>query len=180
MTEDPLVDIARRLLEEIGEDPTRDGLRDTPKRFARWWREFIDYEPGSLDTLFESIGTSQLVVVSDIQVWSLCEHHLLPFKCAVTIAYRPGEKLLGLSKFARVAHQCAHRLQVQERLVDQIALEISTLSGTADVAVIAKGEHLCMTMRGVKAAAQMTSTAYRGDFGTDPKLRGELFDLLRA
>lgn len=180
VTEDPLVDIARRLLEEIGEDPTRDGLRDTPKRFARWWREFIDYEPGSLDTLFESIGTSQLVVVSDIQVWSLCEHHLLPFKCAVTIAYRPGEKLLGLSKFARVAHQCAHRLQVQERLVDQIALEISTLSGTADVAVIAKGEHLCMTMRGVKAAAQMTSTAYRGDFGTDPKLRGELFDLLRA
>ncbi|MDT8912001.1 GTP cyclohydrolase I [Amycolatopsis sp. PS_44_ISF1] len=179
-TEDPLVEIARRLLEEIGEDPARDGLRDTPGRFARWWREFIDYEPGSLDTLFESIGTSQLVVVSDIQVWSLCEHHLLPFRCSVTIAYRPTGKLLGLSKFARVAHQYAHRLQVQERLVDQIALEISTLSGTSDVAVIAKGEHLCMTMRGVKAPAQMTSTAYRGQFGTDPQLRGELFDLIRA
>jgi len=99
--------------------------RDTPTRFARWWREFIDYDTGSLGTLFESVGTSQLVVVSDIQVWSLCEHHLLPFNCSVTIAYRPTGQLLGLSKFARVAHQYAHRLQVQERLVDQIALEIS-------------------------------------------------------
>ncbi|MGW7579290.1 GTP cyclohydrolase I [Streptomyces sp. NPDC054765] len=179
-TEDPLVGLARQLLEEIGEDPNRDGLRDTPARFARWWREFINYEPGSLGTLFESIGTSQLVVVSDIQVWSLCEHHLLPFNCSVTIAYRPAGQLLGLSKFARVAHQYAHRLQVQERLVDQIALEISTRSGTPDVAVIAKGEHLCMSMRGIKAPAQMTSTAYRGEFGTDPGLRSELFDLLRA
>ncbi|MGW2918409.1 GTP cyclohydrolase I [Streptomyces angustmyceticus] len=179
-TEDPLVGIARQLLEEIGEDPNRDGLRDTPARFARWWREFINYDPGSLGTLFESIGTSQLVVVSGIQVWSLCEHHLLPFNCSVTIAYRPTGQLLGLSKFARVAHQYAHRLQVQERLVDQIALEISNLSGTPDVAVIAKGEHLCMSMRGIKAPAQMTSTAYRGDFSTDPGLRGELFDLLRA
>ncbi|MEV7471112.1 GTP cyclohydrolase I [Streptomyces kronopolitis] len=179
-TEDPLVGIARQLLEEIGEDPTRDGLRDTPARFARWWREFINYDPGSLGTLFESIGTSQLVVVSGIQVWSLCEHHLLPFNCSVTIAYRPTGQLLGLSKFARVAHQYAHRLQVQERLVDQIALEISNLSGTPDVAVIAKGEHLCMSMRGIKAPAQMTSTAYRGDFSTDQGLRGELFDLLRV
>ncbi|MFF3914213.1 GTP cyclohydrolase I [Streptomyces sp. NPDC001852] len=179
-TEDPLVGIARQLLEEIGEDPNRDGLRDTPARFARWWREFTNYDPGSLGTLFESIGTSQLVVVSGIQVWSLCEHHLLPFNCSVTIAYRPTGQLLGLSKFARVAHQYAHRLQVQERLVDQIAMEISTLSGAPDVAVVAKGEHLCMSMRGIKAPAQMTSTAYRGDFSTDPGLRGELFDLLRA
>ncbi|AGL16485.1 GTP cyclohydrolase I [Actinoplanes sp. N902-109] len=179
-TEDPLVGLARQLLTEIGEDPDRDGLRDTPVRFARWWREFINYEPGSVGTLFESVGTSQLVVVSDIQVWSLCEHHLLPFNCAVTIAYRPTGRLLGLSKFARVAHQHAHKLQVQERLVNQIALDVATLTGTPDVAVIAKGEHLCMTMRGIKAAAQMTSTAYRGGFSTDPALRSELFDLLRA
>ncbi len=180
MPQDPLVELARRLLVEIGEDPDREGLRDTPARFARWWREFIDYEPGSLGTVFESVGTSQLVVVSDIQVWSMCEHHLLPFRCSVSIAYLPTGKLLGLSKFARVAHQYAHKLQVQERLVDQIAHEISNLSGTPDVAVIAKGEHLCMTMRGIKAAAQMTSTAYRGKFGTDPGVRAELFDLLRA
>lgn len=178
--EDPLAGLARQLLLEIGEDPDRDGLRDTPARFARWWREFINYDPGSLGTLFESIGTSQLVVVSDIQVWSLCEHHLLPFSCSVTIAYRPTGQLLGLSKFARIAHQHAHKLQVQERLVEQIALEVSALTCAPDVAVIAKGEHLCMTMRGIKAAAQMTSTAYRGAFGTDAELRGELFDLLRV
>jgi GTP cyclohydrolase I len=178
--EDPLVEIARQLLKEIGEDPERDGLRDTPARFARWWREFIDYAPGSLGTLFETTGTNQLVVVSGIEVWSLCEHHLLPFNCSVTIAYRPTGQLLGLSKFGRVAHQYAHKLQVQERLVDQIAFEISTLSGASDVAVIAKGEHLCMTMRGIKAPAQMTSTAYRGEFGTDSGLRAELFNLLRV
>lgn len=177
--EDPLVGLARQLLKEIGEDPDRDGLRDTPARFARWWREFIDYEPGSVETVFESIATEQLVVVSDIRVWSLCEHHLLPFHCAVTIAYRPADRLLGLSKFARIAHRHAHRLQVQERLVAAIAGDIALISGADDVAVIAKGEHLCMTMRGIKAPAQMTSTAYRGAFAGDAGLRAELFHLQR-
>jgi GTP cyclohydrolase I len=178
--EDPLLGLARQLLKEIGEDPDRDGLRDTPARFARWWREFINYEPGSVGTLFESDGTKQLVVVSDIQVWSLCEHHLLPFNCSVTIAYRPADRLLGLSKFARIAHRHAHKLQVQERLVSDIAEDIAVLSGAEDVAVIAKGEHLCMTMRGIKAAAEMTSTAYRGAFGEEAELRSELYNLLRA
>ncbi|ARP73801.1 GTP cyclohydrolase I FolE [Streptomyces pluripotens] len=177
--EDPLVGLARQLLKEIGENPDRDGLRDTPTRFARWWREFINYEPGSVGTLFESVDTKQLVIVSDIQVWSLCEHHLLPFNCSVTIAYRPTDRLLGLSKFARIAHRHAHKLQVQERLVSEIAEDIAQLSGAEDVAVIARGEHLCMTMRGIKAAAQMTSTAYRGAFGEDAALRAEMFNLLR-
>src|ERR1700709_2441041 len=97
LKEDPLVDLARRLLKEIGEDPDRDGLRETPERFARWWREFVDYDPGAISTLFETTSTSGMVIVSDIQVWSLCEHHLLPFNCSVTIAYRPGDRLLGLS-----------------------------------------------------------------------------------
>ncbi|MGW7696242.1 GTP cyclohydrolase I [Streptomyces asiaticus] len=179
LEEDPLVDLGRRLLKEIGEDPDRDGLRDTPDRFARWWREFVNYEPGSTGTLFETVSTSQVVIVSDIQVWSLCEHHLLPFNCSVTIAYRPTNYLLGLSKFARVAHRHAHRLQVQERLVADIAQEISDLSGTEDVAVLGKGEHLCMTMRGIKASAQMTSTAFRGGFGDDNGLRAELMSLIR-
>ncbi|HEX6344849.1 GTP cyclohydrolase I [Umezawaea sp.] len=177
--EDPLVDVARQLLKEIGEDPDRDGLRDTPQRFARWWREFVDYHPGTVETLFESTTTSQLVIVSDIRVWSLCEHHLLPFNAAVTIAYRPTGHLLGLSKFARVAHRHAHKLQVQERLVADIAHDITTITGTPDVAVIARGEHLCMTMRGIKASALMTSTAYHGAFATDSALRGELLSLAR-
>jgi GTP cyclohydrolase I len=177
---DSLVDVARQLLREIGEDPDRDGLRDTPKRFARWWREFIDYEPGGVETLFESTTTNQMVIVSDIQVWSLCEHHLLPFNCYVTIAYRPTEHLLGLSKFARVAHRHAHKLQVQERLVAEIAQAIADITRTADVAVIARGEHLCMTMRGIKTGALMTSTAFLGAFGEDSFLRGELLSLVRS
>lgn len=175
---DPLVDLAHRLLKEIGEDPDRDGLRQTPERFARWWREFIDYDPGTIDTLFETTTTSQMVVVSDIRVWSLCEHHLLPFNCSVTIAYRPTHRLLGLSKFARVAHRHAHRLQVQERLVADIAREVADVTGAQDVAVIAKGEHLCMTMRGIRTSAEMMSTAYLGAFGDDAALRGELLALL--
>ncbi|MEV7816139.1 GTP cyclohydrolase I [Streptomyces flaveolus] len=177
---DPLVDLAHRLLKEIGEDPDRDGLRQTPERFARWWREFIDYDPGTIDTLFETTTTSQMVVVSDIRVWSLCEHHLLPFNCSVSIAYRPVHKLLGLSKFARVAHRQAHRLQVQERLVADIAREVTAITGAEDVAVIGKGEHLCMTMRGIRTSAEMTSTAYLGAFEGDSALRGELLALLRS
>lgn len=180
LDEDPLVDLARRLLKEIGEDLGRDGLRETPERFARWWREFIDYAPGTISTLFESTSTSGMVVVSDIEVWSLCEHHLLPFNCSLTIAYRPGKQLLGLSKFARVAHRHAHKLQVQERLVADIAQDITDLTGATDVAVIGKGEHLCMSMRGIKTRALMTSTAFRGAFGEDAALRGELFSLIKS
>ncbi|MGY0020476.1 GTP cyclohydrolase I [Streptomyces sp. cg35] len=178
--DDPLVDLAHRLLKEIGEDPDRDGLRQTPERFARWWREFVDYDPGTIDTLFETTTTSQMVVVSDIRVWSLCEHHLLPFNCSIDIAYRPTSRLLGLSKFARVAHRHAHRLQVQERLVTGIAQEVADVTGARDVAVLAKGEHLCMTMRGIKTSAEMTSTAFLGAFGDDSALRGELLALLRS
>jgi GTP cyclohydrolase I len=178
--EDPLVGIGRRLLKEIGEDPERDGLRDTPERFARWWREFVDYDPGTISTLFETVSTKQMVTVSDIEVWSLCEHHLLPFRCSVTIAYRPMHKLLGLSKFARIAHRHAHRLQVQERLVRDIAQDVSAITESPDVAVVARGEHLCMTMRGIKTSANMTSATYLGAFESEPELRNELFVFTRS
>jgi GTP cyclohydrolase I len=178
-SEDPLIDIGRRLLKEIGEDPERDGLRDTPERFARWWREFTDYDPGTISTLFETTTTSQMVTVSDIEVWSLCEHHLLPFRCSITISYKPTTTLLGLSKFARIAHHHAHRLQVQERLVSDIAHDVSTITTSPDVAVIAHGQHLCMTMRGIKTNANMTSTAYLGAYDTNPQLRTELHALTR-
>ncbi|HEV3382563.1 MAG TPA: GTP cyclohydrolase I [Trebonia sp.] len=178
-SEDPLVDIGRRLLKEIGEDPERDGLRDTPERFARWWREFVDYDPGAISKLFETTTRNQMVTVSDIEVWSLCEHHLLPFRCSITISYRPAGMLLGLSKFARIAHRHAHRLQVQERLVSDIAADVCAITGSPDVAVLARGEHLCMTMRGIKTSAHMTSTAYLGAFDSDAELRAELFALTR-
>ncbi|MER6441908.1 GTP cyclohydrolase I FolE [Streptomyces sp. NPDC001185] len=171
---DPLEEVGRRLLLEIGEDPDREGLRGTPSRFAKWWREFSEYDPGEVETLFELKTQGQVVAVSDIQVWSLCEHHLLPFSCSVTIAYRPGKAVLGLSKFARIAHRHAHRLQVQERLVSDIADEVAAVSGSPDVAVIAQGEHLCMSMRGIRTPATMTSSVFLGIFESYGPQREEL------
>lgn len=177
---DPLIGLAVRLLKEIGEDPDRDGLRETPERFARWWREFTEYDPGTVSTLFETATTGQLVVVSGIEVWSLCEHHLLPFNCSISIAYRSTERLLGLSKFARIAHQHAHRLQLQERLVADIAADLIRITGSQDVAVIGHGEHLCMTMRGIKTSARMTSTSIHGEFARPGLARDELLTLFNG
>ncbi|GIF11369.1 GTP cyclohydrolase I [Actinoplanes teichomyceticus] len=177
---DPLEDLARLLLKEIGEDPSRDGLRDTPARYARWWREFIEYDPGTVDTVFEATSAGQLVLVSGIEVWSLCEHHLLPFNCSLTIGYRAADRLLGLSKFARIAHHRAHRLQVQERLVADIAADVARIAGTEDVGVIGTGEHLCMTMRGIKTSARMTSSSLLGAFAEEGLLRSELLTHLQT
>jgi GTP cyclohydrolase I len=173
---DPLEAIARQLLVEIGEDPDREGLQDTPARYARWWREFTQYEPGSVDTLFETTASGSLVAVSGINVWSLCEHHLLPFSCRITIGYLPREKMLGLSKFARVAHQQAHKLQSQEQLSHQIADEIERLTGSPDVGIVGRGEHLCMAMRGIRTPAAMTTAVWRGAL-QDSALRNELITL---
>ncbi|WTI18382.1 GTP cyclohydrolase I [Streptomyces sp. NBC_00820] len=169
---DPLERIARELLLEIGEDPEREGLLDTPARWARWWREFAEYDPGTVETAFTSAGSPGTVSVSGIEVWSLCEHHLLPFSCRVTIAYRPRGQVLGLSKFARIAHQHAHRLQVQERLTSDIADAVEKFTASPDVAVLCRGEHLCMAMRGIRTPATMTTVAWRGAF-EDPAARAE-------
>ncbi|MER6218504.1 GTP cyclohydrolase I [Streptomyces sp. NPDC001674] len=171
-------DLVRQILIEIGEDPTREGLQDTPRRYAKWWREFVDYDPGTVDTVFTSVTAGQTVLVSGITVWSLCEHHLLPFNCTLAIAYRPQTSMLGLSKFARIAQRHAHKLQVQERLVVDIADEITELTGSTDVAVIGRGEHLCMTMRGIRTPSLMSSSVFRGEFEKSDAARAELFALV--
>lgn len=165
--------IGRDLLLAIGEDPSREGLRDTPARWARWWREFIEYQPGNLGTAFEAITTDQLVAVTGIKVWTLCEHHLLPFWCTVSFGYIARDKVLGLSKFARIAHAEAHKLQIQERLVHTIADKVAELTGSPDVAVIGTGQHLCMVMRGVKTPGLMHSSVMRGRFRESGKVREE-------
>lgn len=170
-----LVEIGRELLIAIGENPERQGIKNTPTRFANWWREFIDYDPGNTDVVFESVTTDQLVVVSGMRVWSLCEHHLLPFWCDVSVGYLTGEKVLGLSKFARIAHLCAHRLQIQERLVHQIADEVQSITQTDNVAVVANGVHMCMAMRGIKTPAAMTTSVLRGEFQKRTDLKLEFF-----
>ncbi|MCL6548675.1 MAG: GTP cyclohydrolase I [Alicyclobacillus sp.] len=170
--------IGRELLAAIGEDPDREGLRETPRRWAAWWREFIDYDPGTIETTFESVEADQMVVVSGLKVWSLCEHHLLPFWSELTIGYVSGERILGLSKFGRIAQEHAHRLQVQERLVQQVADAVSHTVGTDDVAVVARGQHLCMTMRGVRMPSLMTTSVMRGVFRRSGRTREEFLAFL--
>jgi GTP cyclohydrolase IA len=175
-----LLTIGRELLEAIGEDTTRPGIADTPRRFADWWMEFLNYDAGRVDTTFESVLADQLVTVNGIRVWSLCEHHLLPFWCDVSIGYIATDRVLGLSKFARIAQKHAHRLQLQEQLVRDIADDIQAVTGTANVAVYAKGEHLCMSMRGVKSPAMMTSSVMRGSFRDDNSARSEFLRIVLA
>jgi GTP cyclohydrolase I len=120
-----------------------------------------------------------MVVVSGMTIWSMCEHHLLPFRCNISIGYISAEKILGLSKFARIAQQYAHRLQIQERMVEQIADEVTRLTASPDVAVVASGEHLCMLMRGIKTSAIMTSSAMRGAFRDNATTRAEFLEIAR-
>jgi GTP cyclohydrolase I len=176
---DTLLRIGRDLLVALGEDPDREGLQDTPRRFAAFWKEFVEYDPGNIDALFEVVSTNQMVIVSGIRVWSVCEHHLLPFWCDLHIGYIATDKVLGLSKFARIAHQFAHRPQVQERLVHEIADEIERLVETPDVAVIGRGTHLCMIMRGIRTPAEMVTSVMRGAFRQDALVQSEFIQLTR-
>jgi len=170
--------IGRDLLIAIGEDPDREGLRDTPRRFAESWREFMTRDDISCTT-FNTVHTDQMVVVSGMRVWSMCEHHLMPFWCDVTIGYIANEHVLGLSKFGRIADYHAHRLNMQETLVQSIADSIMRVCNTCDVAVIGHGEHLCMTSRGIKMHARMSTSIMKGAFRDQPEARSEFFHLSR-
>jgi GTP cyclohydrolase I len=168
---------AQLLLRAIGEDPDREGLTGTPARFARWWAEFIDYDPGRIETMFAAEQYDEIVVVHGLQVWSLCEHHLLPFTANVTIGYLPADGVLGLSKLARLAHQAAHRLQLQERMTLQIADAVQKSAATEHVAVVARGDHLCMSMRGIRTPGSLRTSVLRGVFRDEPETRNEFLQL---
>jgi len=169
--------LVSELLEALGEDPNREGLKETPRRIANFWREFVDYEPGKIDTTFAAVTHNQMVCVTGMRVWSMCEHHMLPFWCDISIAYISNDKVLGLSKFARIAHKHAHKLTLQEQLVSDISNELVGILGTEDVAVMAKGEHLCMTMRGIRTPHRMISSVLNGQFH-NPEQRMEFLRLV--
>lgn len=156
--------LCRQLLMALGENPDRAGLLDTPRRWANWWGEFVNYDSGKTDTLFENHVSDSLVVVSGMRVYSLCEHHLLPFWADVTIAYKPNGHVLGLSKFARVAHKYAHKLGTQEGLVEDIHHHLCRVIKSRDVMVMAAGVHTCMIMRGIKTDGRMTTIKATGAF----------------
>jgi GTP cyclohydrolase I len=174
----------RLILEGMGEDPEREGLRETPARVARMYAEILqgmDKDPAELfATTFEE-GHREMVLVKDIPFYSLCEHHLVPFFGSVHVAYLPGAsgKICGLSKLARTVDIYAQRVQVQERLTGQIANTLVKCLEPDGVIVIVEAEHLCMSMRGVKKPGAKTITsAVRGAFELSQKTRSEALDLI--
>src|SRR5260370_14374124 len=175
-----LQDIGRKLLVAIGQDPNNPDLKKTPDRFARWWREFIEYNSGSINTVFETKNIDQVIVISGMRIWSICEHHLLPFYCHVSIGYIPNGRVLGLSKFARVSHLVAHKPQTQEISAQEIADIISKVTKSKDVAVLACGEHLCMLMRGIKTEGLMTSCVTKGVFRKESSARAEFMEIAKG
>lgn len=172
------------LLIAIGEDVNREGLHETPQRVARMYEEILSGMNSDakkhLKLFSESSSNSGAVIVKDIPVYSLCEHHLLPFMGSVHIAYIPeGGKIIGLSKFSRIVDCFAKRLQVQERLTDQIAKFIYENVKSEGVAVIMEAEHLCMTMRGAKAVGSKTrTTSFYGVLNEDKDKRAEVINMI--
>ncbi|KLO15703.1 GTP cyclohydrolase I [Schizopora paradoxa] len=183
--EQKLADAVRTLLECIGEDPDRDGLRRTPERYANalmWLTR--GYEERLKDVINDAIfpeDHDEMVIVRDIDIFSLCEHHLVPFTGKVTIAYIPKKLVLGLSKLARIAETFSRRLQVQERLTKQIAMAVEEAIKPRGVAVVMEATHLCMTMRGVQKPGAITTTSCMlGCFRTQQKTREEFLTLMNS
>ena len=153
--------LVRELIIEIGEDPTREGLKDTPERIANMYQEiFGGYESDSeLSVQFSE--DSDVVIARNIQFYSMCEHHMLPFFGKIHIAYSPNGRVFGISKLVRLVEKYSKRLQIQERLTKNIADELFA-QGVKGVVVLADAEHFCMKMRGVRNNAILTTSAYRG------------------
>ncbi len=173
-----------RLIEVIGDDPKRDGLKKTPKRVSESW-EFLTkgyaQDPKQVlnSALFDS-DSDDMVIVKDIDFYSMCEHHMLPFFGRVHIAYLPAGKIIGLSKLPRLVDVFARRLQVQEKMTTEIAQSVQSLLGARGVGVVVEAQHLCMMMRGVeKQNSYALTSAMMGRFRRDGRTRGEFLDLIR-
>ncbi len=168
--------LIRELIIEIGEDPTREGLRDTPKRIADMYAEiFSGYDSNSeLEVQFSE--DSDNVIARNIQFYSMCEHHILPFFGKITIAYAPNSRVFGISKLVRLVEKHSKRLQIQERLTKDIADELYAC-GVKGVAVFTDAEHLCMKMRGVRSDAILESSAFRGIY-EDAKQKQSILTLV--
>ena len=177
-------DIIRQLLVELGEDPSREGLRDTPKRVEKAMRILTDGYRADVDSVLNNalftVDYNEMVIVKDIDFYSLCEHHLLPFFGRCHVAYLPKGRVIGLSKIPRLVDIFARRLQIQERLTSQIAETIREKVDPLGVAVVMEAAHLCMSMRGVeKQNSVAVTSAMLGVFRDDARTRMEFLELIK-
>ena len=177
-------ELIRRLLTEMGEDPTREGLLDTPGRVEKAYRFLTSGYGADIDQVLNNalfaVDYSEMVIVKDVDFYSLCEHHLLPFFGKCHVAYIPSTKVIGLSKIPRLVEVFARRLQVQERLTNQIAETINAKISPVGVAVVMEATHLCMSMRGVqKQNSFAVTSAMVGVFRNNARTRMEFLELLK-
>ena len=184
MDKERIQNAVREILIAVGEDPDREGLLETPKRVANMYEEIfagLTEDPKQHIKLFNEQSNDEMVIVKDIPFYSMCEHHLLPFFGKAHIGYIPSDnKIIGLSKLARIVDNFAKKPQVQERLTSDIADFLNDNLQPKGVAVIMEAEHMCMTMRGARAAGSKTQTsALRGIMRTDAKIRAEVLSLLK-
>ena len=185
-TEQEALAAVRTLIEWAGDDPDREGLLDTPRRVIKAYRElFAGYESDPreyLERTFEEVGGyDELVILRDIRVVSFCEHHMLPFLGKAHVGYLPRNRVVGISKLARVVNGFARRLQIQEKLTAEIAEAIQDILKPKGVGVVVVSEHSCMTMRGVNTpGSRLTTSSLLGDVRDDPRTRQEFFDLVRS
>jgi GTP cyclohydrolase I len=178
-------DLLREILRRIGDDPDREGLRQTPDRVVRSWKEiyggYAERAEDVLATQFQAEQYHEMVVLRDFEFFSTCEHHMLPFYGKAHIAYLPDEKIVGLSKLARLTDMFARRLQVQERLTCQIATELQRVLKPKGVATMIEARHQCMCSRGVrKQDGRMVTSCLLGAFKEDPGSRAEFLTLIRS
>jgi len=180
-----IADLVRKMIALIGEDPNREGLRKTPERFEKALRFLTSGYNQNVENVLNgatfSVHYDEMVVVKDIEFFSLCEHHLLPFFGKAHVAYLPSKKVLGLSKIARLVNMFARRLQIQERMTSQIAQAIEEKVSPEGVGVIIEARHLCMQMRGVeKQHGQAVTSAMLGSFRHNKQTRDEFLSLVRS
>lgn len=182
MDQEKIEKLTKELLEEIGENTEREGLRNTPKRVAKSFDKIFggyNKDPKDILTIFDSENYDEMIICKNIDFYSTCEHHMQPFFGQISIGYIPNKKIIGISKLPRIVEIYSRRLQNQERLTMQIAETLEKLLSPKGVGIVVNGKHLCMMARGVeKQNTLMTTSSFRGLFKKDPKTRAEFLKLI--